>query len=120
MKKLQEAIDDTSLWLFFALVGGGGASMLALGMLLRGHQELTRRAVVGTLLHSMAWGMAVFLMTLDRTSLGIPFTLGVSIFSGMGLASFIDVLMLLLRQRMGVPSPYMPPTTEPRDAQERP
>lgn len=112
MKKLQDAIDDASLWLFFAAMGGGGASMLALGMLLRSNQQLTRRVLVGTLLHSMAWGAAVFLMTVDRTSLGTPFTLGVAIFSGMGLASFIDVLLLLVRQRLGVPAPTPTPTPE--------
>ena len=99
---LQHAVDETSLWLVFAIIGGGGASLLSLGLLLRSNKALTRRAVIGTVMHSLAWGIAVFLMTVEHTALGLPFTIGLSIFSGMGVASFLDVLLLVLRQRMGI------------------
>ena len=105
-------LDDSSLWLVFAAIGGSGASLLALGLLLRSNEKLTRRAVIGTLLHSSAWGAAVFLMTVDHTSLGVPFTLGISIFSGMGMASFIDVILLLVRQRLGVNVTINPPAKD--------
>lgn len=113
MSKLQHAIDETSLWLFFAMLGGAGASLLAVGILLRSNQQLTRRMVVGTVLHSVAWGAAVFLMMVDQTHLGLPFMLGVSIFSGMGLASFIDVVALLIKKHLGVTVTINPPSKEP-------
>jgi hypothetical protein len=111
--KLQDAVNDSSLWLIFAVIGGSGASVLALGMLLRSNQALTRRAVIGTLLHSSAWGASVFLMTVDHTNLGLPFTLGLAIFSGMGLASFIDVILLLVKQRLGISVTINPPPKDP-------
>lgn len=112
MSKLQTAIDETSLWLFFAMLGGAGASLLALGVLLRSDQKVTRRMLLGTVLHSMAWGAAVFLLMVDQTQLGLPFMLGVSIFSGMGLASFIDVIALLIKKHLGVTVTVNPPSKE--------
>lgn len=119
MSKFHTAIDEASLWLMFA-VAGGGASMLALGLMLRSKQELTPRVLVGTVLHTTAWGVAVFLMTVDNAGLGLPMVLGLSIFSGMGLASFIDVILLLMRQRMGLPMPgLLPPPQQPTAEQPR-
>lgn len=113
MSKLQAAVDDTSLWLLFAMVGGAGASVLALGVLLRSGHVITARMLIGTVLHSMAWGAAVFLMMVDQVGVGLPFMLGVSIFSGMGLASFFDVLLLLLKRHLGVAVTFNPPNKEP-------
>lgn len=112
MSKLQHAIDETSLWLLFAMLGGAGASLLALGILLRSDQKVTRRMLLGTVLHSMSWGAAVFLLMVDQTQLGLPFMLGVSIFSGMGLASFIDVVALLIKKHLGVTVTVNPPPKE--------
>lgn len=102
LRNLQDAVNETSLWLIFAVMGGSGASMLALGMLLRSNQALTKRMVVGTLLHSAAWGSAVYLMTYSRFSADLPFLLGLAIFSGIGAASFIDLMLLLVKQRLGI------------------
>jgi hypothetical protein len=111
--RLQNAIDESSLWLLFALIGGSGASMLALGLLLRSNDKLTTRVIVGTLLHSAAWGSAVFLMGWSTLSNDIAFLLGLSIFSGMGVASFIDVVLLLIKQRLGIQVTINPPPKEP-------
>lgn len=116
LRGLSAVADETSLWLLFALIAGSGASVLALGLLLRSNQALTRRTVIGTVMHSVAWGSAVFLMTYEQTSLGLPFVLGLSIFSGMGAASFIDLMLLLLRQRLGVNVTFNPPTPMPMPA----
>jgi hypothetical protein len=113
LRGLSAAVDETSLWLLFALMAGSGASVLALGLLLRSNQALTRRTVIGTILHSVAWGSAVFLMTYEQTSLGLPFVLGLSIFSGMGAASFIDLVLLLVRQRLGINVTFNPPSPTP-------
>lgn len=113
VRHLQTAIDETSLWLIFALIGGAGASMLALGMLLRSNQTLTRRVVLGTLLHSVAWGAAVFMMGYSRFGADLPMLLGLAIFSGMGAASFIDLVLLLLKQRLGISVTVNPPPKEP-------
>lgn len=113
LARLQHAIDDSSLWLLFAVIGGSGASMLALGVLLRSNEQLTTRVIVGTLLHSSAWGSAVFLMGWSTLSNDIAFLLGLSIFSGMGVASFIDVILLLVKQRLGIQVTINPPHKEP-------
>jgi hypothetical protein len=109
-RSLQGAIDETSLWLVFALLGGSGASMLALGLLLRSGQSLTLRAVLGTLIHSLAWGAAVFMVTYGKFSGDLAFTVGLSIFSGMGAASSIDLVLLLLKQRLGISVTVAPPS----------
>lgn len=109
MQNLQTALDETSLWLLFALIGGAGASMLALGLLLRSNEKLTRRVVMGTLLHSVAWGAAVFMMGYSRYLGDLPFLLGLSIFSGMGVASFLDLVLLLVKQRLGISVTINPP-----------
>lgn len=108
---LRIAIDDSSLWLVFALIGGCGASMLALGLLLRSNQALTWRVVVGSVLHSVAWGVAVFLMAYNKLSTDLPFLIGLSIFSGMGTASFIDLMLLLVKQRLGISVTINPPSS---------
>lgn len=113
LRSLQGAIDETSLWLVFALLGGSGASMLALGLLLRSGQSLTLRAVLGTLIHSLAWGAAVFMVTYGKFSADLAFVVGLSIFSGMGAASSIDLVLLLLKQRLGISVTVMPPAAPP-------
>lgn len=112
MSKLQIAVDETSLWLLFAMIGGAGASVLALGMLLRSNETLTRRVVVGTLLHSAAWGSAMFLIGYSRYTNDLPFLVGLSIFSGMGVASSLDLVLLLVKQRLGISVTINPPSTK--------
>ena len=107
--KLQTAIDDSSLWLLFAVIGGSGASMLALGLLLRSKEQLTSRVIIGTVLHSAAWGAAVFMMGWSSMQTDLAFLLGLSIFSGMGVASFLDVILLLVKQRLGIQVTINPP-----------
>lgn len=99
------ALDEATLWLLLALLGGSGASVLAVGLLLRSDKPLTRRMVIGTVLHSQAWGTAVFLLLADQTSMSIPVMLGVAVFSGMGVASFLDVVVLVLRRQLGLLPP---------------
>ena len=117
--RLQHAVDETSLWLVFALLGGTGASLLALGSLLRSKQAITMRLVLGTLLHSLFWGVVVFLLLVDQARMSLPFMLGVSISSGMGLASLIDVVGLAVKNRLGItvtlnpPPPGLPPEAQP-------
>lgn len=118
LRGLQSAVDETSLWLAFALIGGSGASVLALGLLLRSNQTLTRRVVAGTLLHSVAWGAAVFLLSYGTVSVDLPFLLGLSIFSGMGAASFIDLMLLLVKQRLGISVTINPPNQTPNPTKE--
>lgn len=109
---LQHVVSDTSLWLVFALAGGAGASVLALGMLLRSGDKLTSRAILGTVLHSLACGIAVFLMLVEKLDLGLPMVLGLAIFSGLGTASFIDLVLLLVKQRLGINVTINPPPKE--------
>jgi pimeloyl-ACP methyl ester carboxylesterase len=116
---LQAAVDETSLWLVFAVMGGSGASMLALGMLLRSNQALSKRVVIGTLIHSAAWGSAVYLMSYSRFSADLPFLLGLSIFSGMGAASFIDLALLLVKQRLGISVTFNKSEPPAADQEER-
>lgn len=113
LAKLQTAIDDSSLWLLFAVIGGSGASMLALGLLLRSNERLTTRVIVGTMLHSAAWGAAVFMLSFSALSKDLAFLLGLSIFSGMGAASFVDVVLLLIKQRLGIQITLNPPPKGP-------
>jgi hypothetical protein len=114
--KIEQAIDATSLWLWFALAGASGASVLALGLLLRSNKALSPRVVLGTVLHSAAWALGVFLLSYSRFTDDLPFLLGVSIMSGMGAASFVDLAFMLVRQRMGVgplPDPYQADPRQP-------
>ncbi len=107
--RVHSAMDETSLWLVFALLGGAGASVLALGLLLRSGRSITTRLVVGTVLHSLVWGVVVFLLLVDQPGMSLPFMLGMSMSSGMGLASLIDVVRLALSKRMGITLTLNPP-----------
>lgn len=120
VSKIQQAVDETSLWLWFALAGAAGASVLALGLLLRSNKALSPRLVVGTLFHAAAWAVGVFLMSFSHFKEDLPFLLGISIMSGMGAASFVDMALMLLRQRLGQGSivddyPDAPRRAPPKD-----
>lgn len=107
--RLQHAVDETSLWLVFALLGGAGASALALGLLLRSGRTITTRLIAGTVLHSLIWGVVVFLLLVDQPGLSVPFMLGVSMSSGVGVASLIDLVLLSLKNRLGITVTLNPP-----------
>lgn len=101
--------DDVAWWVVLALVGGAGASMLGLSMLLRSGHELTRRTVVGALLHSAVWGVVVFLMTYSTLKDDLPMLLGLSIMSGLGSASLLDLVLMGVKQRFGISVTITPP-----------
>jgi len=61
------------------------------------------------LLHSAAWGAGVFMMGYSRYGSDLPFLLGLSIFSGMGVASSLDLVLLLVKQRLGISVTINPP-----------
>lgn len=109
MPRLQHAVDETSLWLMFALLGGAGASLLALGLLLRSGRTITTRLIVGTVLHSLIWGVIVFLLLMDQPAMSLPFMLGVSMSSGMGLASLFDLVLQVVKHRLGITVTFNPP-----------
>ncbi|MGE0350951.1 hypothetical protein [Hydrogenophaga sp.] len=94
--------DDVAWWAVLALVGGAGASLLGLSMLLRSRHELTRRAVIGAVLHSMMWGVVIFLMSYSTLKDDLPMLLGLSIMSGLGTASAADMLLMLLKSKFGI------------------
>lgn len=94
--------DDVAWWAVLALVGGAGASLLGLSMLLRSRHELTRRAVIGAALHSMMWGVVIFLMSYSTLKGDLPMLLGLSIMSGLGTASAADMVLMLLKWRFGI------------------
>lgn len=101
--------DDVAWWALLALVGGAGASMLGLSMLLRSGHELTHRAVVGALLHSAVWGVVVFLLTYSTLKADLPMLLGLSMMSGLGSASLVDLVLMGVKQRFGISVTINPP-----------
>ena len=115
--RLEDIANGSSLWLIFALVGGTGASLMALGLLLRSNQALSYRVVLGTLLHSLMWGAAVFMLTFGYADLPLQFVLGISILSGLGAASLVDLVLLIVRQRLGISINISPP---PRSGKTEP
>lgn len=101
--------DDVAWWALLALVGGSGASLLGLSMLLRSGHELTRRAVMGALLHSAVWGVVVFLVSYSTLKQDLPMLLGLSIMSGLGSASLLDLVLMGVKQRFGISVTINPP-----------
>lgn len=103
MERILNAMgEDVAWWALLALIGGAGASLLGLSMLLRSGQELTRRAVLGAVLHSLMWGVVIFLMSYSTLKSDLPMLLGLSIMSGLGTASMADMLLLLVKNRFGI------------------
>lgn len=108
-KMMRAGADDVSWWVIFLLFSGAGASALGLSVLLRSGGSLTARAVAGALLHSMVWGVVVFLMGFSTLHGDLPMLLGLSILSGMGGASFADLVLMLVKNRMGISVTFNPP-----------
>lgn len=109
--------DDVAWWAVLALLGGAGASLLGLSMLLRSGHELTRRAVFGALLHSAMWGVVIFLTSYSTLKSDLPMLLGLSIMSGLGSASLVDLVLMGVKQKFGIQVTINPPgrsgTTRP-------
>lgn len=118
-KFMQAAGDDVAWWVLFLLFSGAGASMLGLSVHLRGGGALTLRALVGALLHSLMWGMVVFLTGYSTLKADVPMLLGLSILSGMGSASAADVVLMLVKHKLGISVTINPPgrAKEPSDGQ---
>jgi len=110
---LQAMGDDVAWWVLLALVGGAGASMLGLSMLLRSGNELNRRTVIGALLHSAVWGVVVFLVSYSTLHDDLPMLLGLSIMSGLGSASLVDLVLMGVKQRFGISVTINPPGNGP-------
>ena len=104
--------DDVAGWIVLVVFAGGGASLLGLSMLLRSDKELTRRAVLGALLHSLMWGTVIFLISFSTLKSDLPMLLGLSMLSGMGSASMVDIALMLVKQRMGISITINPPKKE--------
>lgn len=113
MKKLDalmaHAADDISLWALFMLLAGAGASALGLSVLLRSGGALTVRAVVAAVLHSAIWGVVIFLVGYDALQDKLPMLLGFSISSGLGTASMVDLLLMVIKNKLGITVTINPP-----------
>lgn len=101
--------DDVAWWVIFLVFSGVGASALGLSVTLRGGGELTMRAVLGALIHSLMWGIVVFLVGFSTLKNDLPMLLGLSIMSGIGGASFTDLVLLLVKNKLGISVTINPP-----------
>lgn len=107
---LEAASDDVAWWVLFLLFAGVGASMLGLSMHLRSNGTLSMRTLLGALLHSLMWGIVVFLIGYSTMRGDLPMLVGLSILSGMGSASLADVLLMLVKNKFGINVTFNPPT----------
>lgn len=101
--------DDVAAWVLFLVFAGVGASALGLGVYLRSGGVLTTRAVLGVTLHSLMWGIVVFLMGYSTLKGDVPMLLGLSILSGIGTASVLDVVLMLIKMKFGINVTFNPP-----------
>jgi len=101
--------DDIAWWVIFLIFSGVGASALGLSVHLRGGGVLTLRSVMGAVLHSMTWGVVVFLIGYSTLRNDVPMLLGFSILSGIGSASFADLLLMLVKNKLGISVTINPP-----------
>jgi hypothetical protein len=105
----QNAGDDIAWWVLFIAVSGVGASLMGLSVLLRSGMKLTARAVAGALLHSLLWGIVIFLVSYGSMKNELPMLLGLSILSGLGTASVADLLLMVVKHRLGISVTINPP-----------
>ena len=108
----KNAGDDVAWWVIFMAFSGVGASLLSLSVLLRSGTELTKRAVTGALLHSLIWGVVIFLMAYSTLKSDLPMLLGLSILSGLGTASVADILLMVVKHKFGISVTINPPKKE--------
>lgn len=106
---LTTAGDDIAWWVLFLVFSGVGASALGLSVHLRGGGVLTLRAVLGAVLHSLMWGVVVFLIGYSTLQNDLPMLLGFSILSGLGSASFADLLLMVVKNKLGISVTINPP-----------
>jgi hypothetical protein len=105
----QGAGDDIAWWVLFMAFSGVGASLMGLSVLLRSGTQLTTRAVTGALLHSLVWGIVIFLVAYSSMKNELPMLLGLSILSGLGTASVADLLLMVVKHRLGISVTINPP-----------
>lgn len=117
---LHSAGDDIAWWVVFLLFSAVGASALGLSMYLRSGGALTVRTAVAALLHSMVWGVVVFLIGYSSLRNDIPMLLGFSILSGLGSASFADLLLMVVKNKLGISVTFNPPVKAKDTNDEKP
>lgn len=108
-KAMHAAGADIAGWVLFLVFAGVGASTLGLSVYLRNGAALTARAVVGVVLHSLMWGIVVFLTGYSSLKGDMPMLLGLSIMSGIGTASVLDVVLMLIKMKFGINVTFNPP-----------
>jgi lipopolysaccharide export LptBFGC system permease protein LptF len=101
--------DDVAWWILFLACSAVGASLLSLSILLRSGRQLTTRAVVGAMLHSSVWGVLIFLTSYTTLRNDLPMLVGLSILSGLGAGSVADIVLMLIKQRLGITITINPP-----------
>jgi len=108
-KILTAAGDDIAGWVIFLIFAGTGASALGLSMYLRGGGALTMRKLFGVMLHSLMWGVMVFLVGFSTLKHDMQMLLGFSILSGIGTASLLDVVLMFIKMKFGISVTINPP-----------
>jgi hypothetical protein len=108
-KFFHAAGDDVAAYVLFLIFAGVGASAMGLGVYIRSGNALTVRAVVGVLLHSLIWGIVVFLLGYSTLRSDIPMLLGLSILSGIGTASVVDLVLMAIKMKFGISVTFNPP-----------
>lgn len=108
-KFLQATGDDAAGWVLFLIFAAVGASALGLSVYLRSGNVITVRALSAVLLHSSVWAIVVFLMGWSTLKSDVPMLLGLSILSGIGTASVLDVALVFLKMKFGINVTFTPP-----------
>lgn len=109
-KFVQATGDDGAGWVLFLIFAAVGASAMGLSVYLRSGSALTLRAISAVLLHSSVWAIVVFLMGYSTLKTDLPMLLGLSILSGVGAASVLDVVLVFLKMKFGINVTFNPPT----------
>lgn len=108
-KFIHAAGDDAAGWVLFLIFAAVGASAMGLSVYLRSGNVLTVRAVSAVLLHSSVWAVVVFLMGYSTLKSDMPMLLGLSILSGIGTASVLDVVLVFVKMKFGINVTFNPP-----------
>lgn len=108
-KFIAAAAADGAGWVLFLIFAAVGASAMGLSVYLRSGHVLTARAVIAVLMHSSAWSIVVFLLGFSTLKEDIPMLLGLSILSGIGTASVLDVVLVFVKMKFGINVTFNPP-----------
>ena len=79
-----------------------GASFAGLSQQLRAGKELTWRAIAAAMLNSGFIGAILALIGYKTFADNLPYLIGISLLAGIGGASMLDFLLLMLKQRLGM------------------